>query len=388
MKQINLIIDSLGGGGAEKNCISLANFLVEKNYKVKIITIKAIKSPYQNLISDKVEVILYNKKNILDSIFKLFIYLLKVDKEIIILSFSPAISCLLNFFKVIICKKIKIISRCINTISERSKFQEKNKKQKFLGYLIKKLYGRSNLIIAQSKDMKEDLVKQIKIDKEKIVVINNPCDIKLIHFMMEEKLSEEEEAIFRDKKTIINVGSLTAKKNQKFLIEIVKKLKDRGLKFNLVLLGEGKEKENLINYAKELDILSDVYFLGFKKNPYKYIKRADFFLLSSLVEGFPNVLLDALACGKVIFSTDCKSGPSEILEGISENGKIIQGKYGYLISLNNVIKIEDYLISELIKSIKDTKINKSYEKKSKEKIKKYSKDKILLRYLEKINELY
>lgn len=381
MKKIDFLIDSLGGGGAEKVAIELANYLTGNNYKVRLITIKNKVSPYRGMIDKKIEVISLNKKNITNSIFNLFIFYKRNDNDII--SFSPAISCLVGLYSVVIRKKTKLYSRCLNTLSEKKKVERVSFKQKILLKLISIFYDKSDIIIAQSLGMKEDLIDTFKIKSEKIKVINNPCNIDFIKIKKDETIEKKNIGLFNNL-TIINVGKLENQKNHKFLIKLIFELKKRGQKYNLLILGEGKEKENLKDLVVKLNLKKEVYFLSFQDNPYKYIEKSDFFFLSSYYEGFPNVLLDALACNKVIFSMDCESGPSEILKGKAKKDEIIEGEYGYLMSLENNEDINKNFIDSLIEKLEKKEKNDNYSLKSKERIKKYRKDIILKEYMEVI----
>ena len=94
----------------------------------------------------------------------------------------------------------------------------------------------------------------------------------------------------------------------------------------LVILGRGPEKEKLIQLADKLDLSKNIAFLGFQKNPYKYMKKASVFVLSSLQEGFGNVIIEAMACGTPVVSTNCPAGPDEIIEN---------GKNGILVSVGD-----------------------------------------------------
>ncbi|MEM2507578.1 MAG: glycosyltransferase, partial [Nitrososphaeria archaeon] len=124
---------------------------------------------------------------------------------------------------------------------------------------------------------------------------------------------------------LITVGRLTKQKGQWYLLRIFKELKKEFPELKLLILGEGELKEYLTGLSKDLglktyvwdkDQLSenfDVYFLGFQKNPFKFIARSKLFVFPSLWEGFGNVLIESMACGTAVVSADCRSGPREIL---------------------------------------------------------------------------
>jgi glycosyltransferase involved in cell wall biosynthesis len=106
----------------------------------------------------------------------------------------------------------------------------------------------------------------------------------------------------------------------------------------LVILGEGRERPSLETLIGELGVAKDVRLLGFQKNPYSYMAHAAAFVLSSAWEGLPNVLIEALACGCPIVSTDCPSGPSELLD---------QGRYGRLVPVGNPVALAEGILATL-----------------------------------------
>ena len=101
---------------------------------------------------------------------------------------------------------------------------------------------------------------------------------------------------------------------------------------NLILLGDGNRKSHLKNICKDLNILDKVHFLGYQDNPYKYLKKSKFLVLSSKNEGMPNVILEALACEVPVISFDCLSGPSEM---------ILNKNNGLLVENQNIEKLTD-----------------------------------------------
>ena len=189
--------------------------------------------------------------------------------------------------------------------------------------VFKIFYNKADYIVAVSKDVALDAVRSFGMNSEKVVVIYNPYPIENIEELAKEDLREWE-SVFEGS-VIITAGRLTKQKGQWYLLRVFKHLKETHRDLKLVILGEGELKEYLVKLSKELglrtfvwdrDKLSedfDVYFLGFQKNPFKFIARAKLFVFPSLWEGFPNALVEAMACGVPVVSSDCRSGPREIL---------------------------------------------------------------------------
>ena len=178
--------------------------------------------------------------------------------------------------------------------------------------MIKSLYNKANKIVALSRGVKHDLIENFKAEEEKVEVIYNPCDVEEIKKISKEEIPDEERDIFENP-TVINVASLTEQKGHWRLLRSFKKVKNEVPDSQLVILGEGELEEDLKQLTKDLEIKNNVHFLGFKDNPFKYMKQSDVFALSSIFEGLGNVIIEALACETPVVSTDCKSGPREIL---------------------------------------------------------------------------
>jgi len=201
--------------------------------------------------------------------------------------------------------------------------------------IIKYAYQNADLVLTNSYVMQSDLVKNLKI-KTPTRVIYNPIDIEYILIQSKEVPSYIfESGIFY----FITVGGFRKEKNHLLLIQAFFIL--RKLPCKLIIVGGGIEEEVCKQKVKDLDITESVIFCGFDINPLKYVSRSDCFVLSSDVEGFPNVLLEALACGKPIISTDCTSGPRELLAPDSDiHSQAINhyeiGEYGILTPINDI----------------------------------------------------
>lgn len=182
-------------------------------------------------------------------------------------------------------------------------------------------------------------LKQHDILPKVFSVINNPCDIDRVN-----RLSEENLQVVKDK-YILGVGRLTKQKRFDVLINAFHKANVKNCK--LVILGEGNQREHLEALINDLELKDKVVMPGFTSNPYPWYKMASLFVLSSDYEGFGNVIVESLACGTPVLSTDC--GPvSEILKGRLSAGIVPKGD---AISLAN--KIRDYLEKPILPTNND-----------------------------------
>ncbi len=231
--------------------------------------------------------------------------------------------------------------------------------------LIKTLYLKADVIVANSKGNALDLSSNFAI--KNVIIINNPVEIQDTGIKQ-----------INDKFTFITIGRLDSGKNHSLIINA---MVDKDA--ILYIIGRGELKSQLQNQIKELKLEKKVFLLGEQKNPFIYLLKSDCFIFSSNYEGFPNVLLEALACELPIISTDCKSGPREILAPntninfqLKNNIEIAQ--YGILTSIN------DYngLSKAMFKIIKDTKLLASYKKKAIIRANDFDKSKISKKYIE------
>ena len=174
-------------------------------------------------------------------------------------------------------------------------------------FLIKASYNRADLVLANATAMKKDLHENLHVNTA-IQVIYNPVDILDLQLKIQEPVNFD----FTDKTFyFIAVGNFRKEKNFPVLLDAFALIKEVDCK--LLLIGDGIMEKTLRQKVIELRIADRVVFCGRDNNPFKYIYKCDSFVLCSDVEGFPNVLLEALACGKPVISTDCKSGPREML---------------------------------------------------------------------------
>lgn len=233
------------------------------------------------------------------------------------------------------------------------------KKRIYGKFLVRYLFPlkKANAIVPVSKELKEIFNKDFKIPNNKIIPIYNSIDVEKIQKKAQEKVDDFEE-VFNDKNIMkfITVGRLSGEKGHRYLIEAYSKVIKEIPNSRLFIIGEGPLRRQLEELITVKELKKYVILLGSVKNPYNYISRANIFVLPSLHEGLPYVLLEALACKTPIISTDCKTGPKEILEN---------GEYGLLV---NTADSND-LANKMIQLAKDKTAREVFSKRSAQQVK-------------------
>lgn len=184
-------------------------------------------------------------------------------------------------------------------------------------YLTRWLYRNADRIIGVSDGVSRDLEQALGLPTESVTTIHNPIDVAQIQAAANAQVPAELEVAFGGlaKPIVLTAGRMVAAKAQDDLLQGFALLPDH-LRGSLVILGDGPLRPELERKAEELGLAHRVWMPGFVDNPWWFMARSDIFALTSRWEGMPRVLLEALACGTPVVSTDCPSGPREILEGV------------------------------------------------------------------------
>ena len=305
MKSKNIIffMPFIGGGGVEKNLFIIANHFSKKIKKLIICTSSR---KYKYRFSKKIK-FLSPKKNINEkvnirlqyiiSLFLLFKFLLK-NKNTTVFAFQANIYC------IIICKllNIKVVIR--SNSSPEGWYHNPIKK-----IIYKKIISLADAIIVNSIQFKKQMETKFNI---KVHCIYNPLDIKEITKKSKIKISEK---FFKQNNNflkLINIGRFTEQKDQITILKAINLIKNK-IKIKLIIMGRGYEEEKLRKYINENNLSKIVKLKGFSNNPYNLLNLSNVFILSSKYEGLPNVLLESVVLKKFIISTDCPTGPREIL---------------------------------------------------------------------------
>ena len=344
-KKLAIFMPSLRGGGAEKVMTVIANELVARGHTVDFVLVDAV-GEFLSELNPSVNVVNLAQKRQLFCFLAMFRYLKSARPDIVLsaLVSTNLIACL---FKIIFKGRFRLVlsERAVSSLALRD---NKDWPSMLMLQLIRYLYPTANLIIAVSKDVKDDLVSNFHIPESEIRVIYNPVSVDVINKLSLEKFEHE---VFDDPDVpvVISAGRLTRQKNFKLLIQAFALARSHR-KINLVVLGEGPLLSELKSQVMSLGLDDCVYFPGFVRNPFVWMKRASVFILSSNYEGLPGVLIQALACGCPVVSTDCPGGAHEILAG---------GKWGCLVPTNNPVILSQAMLESLNESKTTKSVNRA-----------------------------
>lgn len=333
MNRIHVLMPSFSGGGAERVGVNLANSFIEEGYEVTVLVFKDI-GPYKDLLNKKVRVVSFSSGNKIVLFYMLLSYLREssVGAILSVMRDSNIVLGACLYFSSV----RYVCFREANTLNTVRGFRW-IKKFIYLG-LMRLAYAKANSIIANSEDTKEDLLVERIASKDKIVVIGNPVlpsdYLSLANRPITHKWLTDPQV-----KVILNIGRLHKQKNHILLLEsfsyVIKDRRD----VRLLIIGEGTERDKILEAAKRYGIEYFVDILNFQNNPYPYYKACKVFALTSSWEGFGNVLVEAMACGANIVSTNCPGGPATILE---------DGRLGWLVECGDANKYAESLLEALV----------------------------------------
>ena len=317
--------------------LNLATEFAKSKHRVDLILVTK-KGPYLKQVPKNIKIIGFfiptMKFRTLSSIIPLLFYL-KKEKPNILITASTSCNIIAVVTRILSHSQVKIIIGVHNTFSIAKKELRLFRRIVTLK-LMQLLYPKADAVVAVSKGVADDLPRTINIPRQKIKVVYNPIINSEIYKKAKGKVDH---LYFADPsfKVIIGVGRLTQQKDFSTLINAFAKVRQKA-KTRLIILGEGEDRQKLEELIQRLKLEKDVSLPGFVDNPYAYMARSDVFVLSSRWEGLPTVLVEAMACGIPVVSTNCKSGPAEILEN---------GKYGKLVPVRDVDALAGAILETL-----------------------------------------
>lgn len=336
MMHIAIYLPSLRGGGAERVMVTLANGFADLGLKVDLVLARA-EGPYLSEVSPAVRVVDLQASRVLISLPGLVRYLRRERPQTMLSALNHA-----NVIAVV-ARMLAGVPVCL-VVSERNNVSlsgssSKNLRSRVVLYMMRWAYRKVDGVTAVSRGVADDLANTINLPRDRISVIFNP--VVTPELIEKSRMPLEHPWLGEGKPPVIlGVGRLTPQKDFSILIRAFARVRAE-YDCRLVILGEGELRGELEQLVASLGIADSVQLPGFAENPFVWMSRVRLFVLSSRWEGLPNVLIQAMACGAAVVSTDCPSGPDEILEG---------GRWGKLVPVGDV----EALAKAIAASLKNT----------------------------------
>ncbi len=329
--RVAIYLPSLDGGGAERAMVELANGLSAEGVSVDLVVVRD-NGPWASLVSDDVTMIALRTRSKLLEFLKFLRYLHHAQPDTVLAGGASSIVSASLARRVF--PRIPVIARISGDLS--TGLDELSLK----GRLVRKLQDGAlmltDVIVANSLGSSAAIRRKLPRISNRIHTLHNPV---VWPNLADESRKPVAHPWFRDDRLpiVLSAGRLEPVKDHANLLRaFALVLQDRDAR--LVVLGEGRQRPNLVRLAHELGIAHRVDFPGFRMNPFAFMAKSQLFVLSSLHEGMPNVLIQAMACGTPVVSTDCPSGPREVLE---------DGKWGPLVPVGDSLSLATAIMETL-----------------------------------------
>jgi glycosyltransferase involved in cell wall biosynthesis len=304
---LHFYLPSFAGGGAERVFVRLANHLADEGYTVNLIVNEAC-GPLLELLSERVRVHELGAPKAMLALPRLVRYLRTERPATLVSALTRT-----NIAALLAVRIAGTNTRVI--VCERNQYSATLKeldmaRRVVINWCVKRLYPRAHAVIGNTAEVARDIAEAAGLEASKTGVIPNPAPDPL---QIEAARAEDvpHPWLADDEPVAVAIGRLVPQKDYPTLLKAVARAESKP---RLLVLGEGEERPKLEALAEELGIRDRVDFVGFRMNRFAYLTRADVFILSSTTEGFPNVLIEAMAAGVPAVATDCAGGgPREIL---------------------------------------------------------------------------
>ncbi|MDJ0688880.1 MAG: glycosyltransferase [Xenococcaceae cyanobacterium MO_188.B32] len=330
---ITIFIPTLRGGGVQRMMLNLAKNLIGRGFEVDLLVSRA-EGPYLSEIPSQVRMVNFKSARLIASLPKLVSYLKRYQPRVLFSAMnSPN---LLALWAGRLSRTNTPIIISVRNQFSRELHNYQKPRYRLIPTLTKYFYSWADEIIAISQGVALDLADITGLSLDRIRVIYNPVVVPELWQKGQESVTHPW-FVSGEVPVILGVGRLTKQKDFPTLIRAFAQVRQVS-SVRLVILGEGEERASLEALIKDLGLDDDVCLPGFMNNPYAYMNKANVFVLSSAWEGFGNVLVEAMACGTTIVSTNCPSGPREILA---------EGKYGRLVPVGDYVSLAKAILQSL-----------------------------------------
>lgn len=311
--KVLFLIPTLTGGGAERVIVTLLNHFDRSRFQLALGVVDMRGAVYRDEVPSDIEFIDLKCTRVRYSVFKI-LHLVHLKRPHVVFSTLGHLNIILAMVRPLFPKDVHFVGRETSVVSTALEGKT------FPGlwiWMYKKFYSRLDRVVCQSHYMHEDLLKLISLSEQRSMVINNPVDIDRVNELSSKSIQEvfKHHTPVTEYVNFVASGRLEFVKGFDLLIEAVAMCQDQ--RIHVSILGQGPLEDELKQLAEARGISHCFHFLGFKKNPYPFYSQADAFVLSSRSEGFPNAMVEAMACGTPVIATPAPGGTREILDSVS-----------------------------------------------------------------------
>lgn len=332
---VSVFLPALAGGGAERAMLHLAQGFVQRGVKTDLVVAEA-EGAYLSTVPAQVRLIDLQARSpvVVSKTLALRRYLQQEQPDVLLSALDIAGSA--TWAKRWAGVSTRVVM-CVQTnLSQQFQDHQPHTIGRLRPQLVRWFYPLADEIVAASKGVADDLARLANLPVDRVQVIYNPVISPEIRARMQDSIDHPWFAPGAPP-VVLGVGRLVSQKDFATLIQAFAQLRQQR-SARLMILGEGNQRSQLEALVQQLGLGEEVALPGFVENPYAYMARSSVFALSSIFEGFGNVVAEALAAGTPVVSTDCESGPAEILA---------DGEYGKLVPVRDPAALADAIAAML-----------------------------------------
>ena len=331
---VALLLPSLGGGGMERVVLNLARGMQEDGVSAELV-VGWPEGPLLSTVPPEMAVTVLGHRRMAAALPALARYLRRREPYALVssLDYANVVSLLARRVS---RSRTRVVCTLHKPISVATADSTLLRERLLLKRAVRMTYPRADAIVAVSSGIADDLASTVNVPRNEISVIGNPV---ISDGLLALSWAPVSHPWFKTgaPPVILAVGRLTRQKDYPTMLRAFRRL-HQDVDARLMILGEGEDRAELEKLALALGVAEHTAFPGFVQNPYAYMRRSAVFAMSSIYEGLPTVMIEALACGVSVVSTDCPHGPREILDG---------GRYGRLVSVGDDVALSRALLDAL-----------------------------------------